>query len=646
VNDKYAWKYGNEHGYFIERTTVMRDGKPLKEPIKTILTGGAIKPKPLKSWESFTLKNDMAAVAAQAIYGEDFEMNEAASSNQMLRVVQESEALDRRFGFSLFAMDQDFEVAKFAGLGFVDSEVRLNEKYLYKIRSAVPKETLMIKDSGVFISPSDQDALPRPIDFVGYHYKNSFVLVWEYDLLLPYYTSYDLERSEDGILFKKVNKVPITKLADTKSSGISYTDSIVQFNKKFWYRVVGNSVFNEKSKPSKPIELLAYEDISAIPVFKESVLLSEKEAVLEWSFPKEEESLVKQFDLLRAATAIGPYKVVEEGISPSKRSYRYQTLESINYFKLNTIAKSGKSQLSSPTMVQPVDSIAPVKPKNLTGTIDTLGVVKLSWTANEEPDLKGYKIFKANRPNQEFMVLNKYSETATNYIDTVNLQSFNKKVYYKIQALDHRYNASQYSEILTLVRPDKIPPTSPVFDTYNQDNGKVYLKWIKSSSDDIAKEVVYRKEAGIADAYWEKIYETKTDTTAYFVDGNLNPGTKYLYTLVAIDQAGLESPPSPPLTIDLIKNLLKPAVKGLYTTVDREHKLLHLFWKYNSPDVHEFLIYKKKNSQAFSLFRTAKPEEKQLIDMALHPNTTYHYGIKAIFKDGSMSQWAEIEVVY
>jgi len=642
VNNKYAWKYGNEYGYSIERTTVIRDGQPLTKPEKIMLTG-IIKPKPLAEWETFVNKNDMAAVTAQAIYGENFEMNDQ-EENQVLRVIHLSEELDRRFGFSMFAIDQDFEVAQFTGLGFVDTNVKPNEKYFYQIKSLVPNEILEIKESGVFISPSEEEALPKPIDFTGYYYKDAFVLIWEYDAMLPYYTSYNLQKSEDGIHYKNVNKRPITKLADTKTSGISFTDSITQFNKKHWYRIEGISVFNEKSEPSEAVELVGFNRLQSVPIFKENMPLSDTEVLLEWSFPVEQENLVKQFDLLWADDAIGPYKMVKEGISPKARSLKYNQLERINFFKLNAIAKNGKNVMSSPTMVKPVDSIPPLKPKNLIGIVDTLGVVKLSWLANQEEDLKGYKIYRADRPNQEFTVLNKYSETSTQFNDTINLKSFNKKVYYKIIAIDGHYNHSESSKILVLERPDKIPPTSPVFDAYKQENEKIYLKWIKSSSDDVAKEVVYRT-VGDNDK-WEKIYETKTDTTSHYTDSTIIPGTNYVYTLVAVDKSGLESPPSTPLSIDIIKQLVKPEVKGLYTTIDRENKLIQLFWRYKETGVQEFLIYKKKKDETFVLFRIANPDEKQLIDIELHPNTTYHYGIKAIFKNGSTSKWTEIEVVY
>ncbi|QCX40673.1 hypothetical protein FF125_20330 [Aureibaculum algae] len=648
VNNKFAWKYGNEYGYIIERTTIIRDGQPLTKPEKITLSGEVIKPKPLAEWENYVddnyNNNNMAAVAAQAIYGEDFEMNDKDDENTALRVIHQSEELDRRFGFALFSIDQDFEVAQYAGLGYVDTNVKPNEKYLYKVISNVPKELLEIKDAGVFLSPSEEEDLPQPMDFIGHFYKDAFVLVWEYEAFLNYYTSYNLEKSDDGINFKKINKVPITKLADNKSTGISYTDSINQYNKKYWYRIRGISVFNEISKPSKAVELTAHHNLTAVPFFIEYTMISDNEVLLEWTFPVEETNLLKQFDLLWANEALGPYKTVREGISPQTRVYNYTGLKPSNYFKLKAISNHGETSLSSPHFVQPIDSVPPLKPEDLIGRIDTFGVVTLTWKSNTEEDLKGYKIFRADRTNQEFTMLNKYSVVAQSYTDTINLKTFSKNVYYKITALDGHYNQSEYSEIVILQRPDKVPPTSPVFDSYSQENGQVYLKWTKSSSDDVANELIYRTMANTDK--WEKIYETETDTTSFFIDDKITPGSNYLYTMIAVDNSGLESPPSPPLSIKMIKELAKPEVKGLYATIDRDNKQIQLFWRYNEADVFEFLIYKKKKDGTYTLFRTATAAEKELVDVELNPNTTYYYGIKAVFKDGSVSKWSEIEVKY
>ncbi|MEO0525859.1 MAG: hypothetical protein AAFZ89_01465, partial [Bacteroidota bacterium] len=194
VNDKLAWKYGNKYGYIIERATIFRDGEPLVESEKTILTGGAIKPRPLPQWESLIENNDMAAVAAQAIYGESFSVNNGDES-LLMKVINESGELEQRFGFSMFAVDQDFIAAEYSGLGFIDTDVKANEQYLYNIKMAVPEEILKIDETGLRISPSELNLLPKPFDFAGYYYNNAFVLIWEYDALLNFYTAYDLEKS-------------------------------------------------------------------------------------------------------------------------------------------------------------------------------------------------------------------------------------------------------------------------------------------------------------------------------------------------------------------------------------------------------------------------------------------------------------------
>lgn len=646
VNEKFAWKYGNEHGYIVERVTVLRDSQPLLQPERKILTGGAIKPKPLAEWEALANKSDMAAVAAQAIYGEDFEVNDEESDSKLMQVVYESEELDRRFGFSMYAIDQDFEAAQYAGLGYIDEDVKSNEKYLYNISAAVPGDIMKINPSGIFISPSEEEKLPKPTDFAGYYYKKSFVLVWEYDLMLPYYTSYDIEKSEDGKHFTKLNQTPITKLADTEYSGISYTDSVQQFNKPYWYRVVGRSPFNEESEPSDAIELIGHEEMQAIPMFEDNVIISDTEVELSWDIPEQEAWKVQKFDLLRAETAIGPYSVVIADIEAKTRMIRYKELKPINYFKIQALGVAGDKPVSPSNMVQPVDSIPPLKPLGLAGVIDTSGVVRLTWKHNTEPDLKGYQILRADRPGQEFTMLNKYSVTTPDYSDTINLRSFNPKVYYKIMALDHRYNESEYSEILELNRPDKIPPTSPVFDSYKLQPEGVYLKWIKSSSEDVEKEIIYRKTlAGQSADIWEKVYET-TDTIASYVDKNTVPGSKYLYTLVSVDNSGLESNPSPPLAIEVMNTLLKEGIKGVYASIDRENKFVTLTWRITEPDIQEILLYKKEKEQPYVLYKTLNADQKQFTDQALYPSTTYKYALKAIFNDGTVSEWQEIEVVY
>lgn len=646
VTDKYAWKHGNRYGYVVERTTVLRDGKPLSNPEKIILSRDTIKPRPLEEWRAYVQENKMAAVAAQAIYGETFQVNNEGDS-QLLKVFYESEELERRFGFSMYAIDRDFEVAQYAGLGYVDKNVKENEKYLYNIKSAVPPKKIEIEPSGVFISIKDREELPKPADFFGYFYKNAFVLVWEYDQLLPYYTAYDLERSENGKDFKKINDIPITKLADTPYTGVSYTDSIAQYGKKYWYRIKGISFFNETSPPSDPTMLIGFKEIQTEPLFTSTNIISENKVELQWSFAEHEQWKLRKYELLRAETAIGPYKTIIDSIAPDQKEIIYSPLSSINYFKIKAFGKNQDSKESPPTMVQPIDSIPPKKPQGLEGVIDTLGIVTIKWIKNAELDLKGYSILRAYRENQEFTKLNKANLINESFIDSIDMTSFDKAVYYQIVAEDNRYNESVPSDTLVLLKPDRIPPTAPVFKSYNIKESTINIKWINSSVEDWRSTIVYRKEAKDSiNQSWQKIFETSTDTITSFTDTKANPGKTYQYTLITVDQGGLESEPSPPIVIDTPRKLLNRGIRGLYGTVDREQKFIQITWRFNASDAVEIQIYRKTKETPFTLYKKLDPNDKRWIDQKLITNTTYTYAFKAVFNDGSVSEWQEIEVKY
>ncbi|MEO0528890.1 MAG: fibronectin type III domain-containing protein, partial [Bacteroidota bacterium] len=497
------------------------------------------------------------------------------------------------------------------------------------------------------ISPSELNLLPKPFDFAGYYYNNAFVLIWEYDALLNFYTAYDLEKSEDGINFTKVNKTPITKLAVTETSGISFTDSIPQYGKKYWYRILGKTLFNESSPPSDTISVIAFKELLVGPEFKNNELLSDKKVILQWGFAEDEAWKLTGFDVLRSDRAIGPYKIIKENLDRDKRKYQYSEVKDINYFKIRAKGISGDYQDSSPAMVQPIDSVPPLPPSGLKGTIDTLGIVRLSWNKNTELDLKGYTVLRADRPRQEFTRLTKGEIQENKYLDTINLKTFNKNVFYKLIASDFRYNESQPSKIIVLERPTKIPPSSPIFSAYEVQGDTIHLKWVPSSSDNITKQIIYRKEINQGrENQWENIFETSDTNLSEFKHVNTVPNTKYTYTITALNQNGLESNPSPPISVTTQKRLLRPEVKGLYANVNREGKFIQLSWRYKEANIMEIQVFRKDENTEFSLYQVFAPKRKQFIDVQLTPNTVYTYGLKAVFRNGSVSEWNEIEVKY
>ena len=77
-----VWKQTNRCGFRLERYTVVRDKKILDTPERKILGEGIFRPRPLEAWKDRIEENDNAAIVAQALYGEDFQLTGEDSGRQ------------------------------------------------------------------------------------------------------------------------------------------------------------------------------------------------------------------------------------------------------------------------------------------------------------------------------------------------------------------------------------------------------------------------------------------------------------------------------------------------------------------------------------------------------------------------------------
>jgi len=127
------WLYGNRVGYKITRTLLVRDNDYVAKPKVELLTPEALKPLPLSEWEALAEEDDYAGVAAQAIFGDDFDVDVNNDKPSMIDIINKAKVQESRFGFALFSADQSCKVAEYSGLYFNDKNVVLGEKYLYKV---------------------------------------------------------------------------------------------------------------------------------------------------------------------------------------------------------------------------------------------------------------------------------------------------------------------------------------------------------------------------------------------------------------------------------------------------------------------------------------------------------------------------------
>lgn len=647
-NTPVVWELANKYGYKIERITVLRDFKLLETPERRLLTPNAIKLWPMNRWEKLADEDDNGAIAAQALFGETFEITEEFGSD-MMQVVNKARELEMRFSFALFTADQSLKVAEASGLYYVDKDVKEGEKYLYRIYAEIPKETIALDTGNVYVGTMDYGKLPSPTDMHARLEGKAVELSWNRANFDGIYNSYNLEKSSNGVDFIKVNDKPIVNAFQgdaPKSRYMFRMDTLSEYNIEYQYRVRGISPFGEIGPSSDTARIMARVTNNHNPVIIEKENIDNNSIHLKWQFDSVHVDKIQSFSVLRTPNPKAPYDTIAQGLAPSQREFVDGAPGLANYYIVAAKDHAGLYQYSFPALAQLVDSIPPAPPTGLVGVIDTTGIVTLTWKPNEDNDIWGYRIYRANYNEEEYSQLTVSPVPNEVFYDTIPLDNLNERIYYKILAVDHRSNGSDFSDPLELIKPDLVPPMAPVIKKVLSSESGVELHIIPSGSADVLKHLVYRKN--INQTRWSLIQSFDSlKNEIVFQDTTLNDYKKYTYTVIAVDDSELESDPAQPVEGKKIDKGIRDQIEKIYAEADRESRLISIEWQYEKRGVDRFLIYKNFEDQGFKLYKTLPGEQRKFEDRTLKINTIYKYKIMAIYKSGARSSFSrEVEVNY
>lgn len=641
------WLKANKYGYVIERYTIYRDNVRIENPEKTTLTNTVIKPDPFDTWEQIVGENDYAAIIAQSLFGDSFVVEGTNNEDGLLQILNKAEEIEQRFSFALFAADMNFEAAKKAGLGFEDNTVKNNERYFYKIKTTIPQEIVKVNDGSVFVNLQKIEKLPTPIDLIAIGNDKNIMLTWEYEMFKSVFTSYYVERSENGKTFKRLSDIPLVNLndkEDTPAKRMYYIDTLSLNNKKYHYRVKGVSPFGEESAASEIVSAEGIKKLTKTAHINKYEFDKAGNIIISWEFLEQEESEITGFELNWAANEKGPYKVVKTNIPSTVRKTTFQEPGASNYFTISALGKNNQKTTSFSAFVQTIDSIPPATPIGLVGVVDSLGIVKLKWDVNTEKDILGYRVFRGNIKNEEVSQLTISPIEENVFIDTVQVKSLNSKVFYQIVAVDQRFNMSDYSEKIALKKPDVVPPSSPIFSEYKVGNGTVSLKWINSTSDDLKLHKLFRKTINNENSEWKLVFET--DTISSYIDKKVISDSRYRYAIFAEDESGLLSVPSTPLTVTVKSFDAQESLKGVSAFADLTKMNIQISWKKPSNNVVEVLIYKSKGEDKPILWKQIPATINNLVDTKVAIDNLYTYHFKPVLIQGGFAAMETIEIKF
>ncbi|NDV70031.1 fibronectin type III domain-containing protein [Dysgonomonas sp. 25] len=600
----------------IERYTLMRGEGILDTPEKVILTPSPLKPHPLDDWQHIAQKDNYAAIIAQALYGDDFEVS--GGEKDISQIIALSQEQEQRYAMSLFAAEMSYEAALFAGWGFEDKTAIQGERYLYRVIPVSPDTKKTVEMGSAYVGLDDYRELPRPLELDAIWGNGSVMVTWNSRLLEQYYTAYHLEKSEDGKTYRRISNTPLTNMMD--GDRIFYTDSITN-GKTYYYRVLGLTSFGEEGPLSDTIQGKGTSKLIYNPSILKAIPDENGKVHVTWDFNEQGNSHLTSFELRRGNTDKGPFQPVVSGISPESRTAVYEKPMPENYLVIAAIPKEGDEVVSFPYMLIMEDTIPPAIPVGLEGIVDTAGVVHLKWIANTDADILGYRIFRGQTEGEELIPLTDVAVITNEYSDTIDIYNLNAKVYYAVTALDKRYNQSELSEIAVLEKPDMIKPSAPFISKFESRERGVRLEWIPGREERLQGFYIYRAEK--LDKESVTIHDIRNPLATTFLDSTVVGGTDYLYTIVSVNKTGITSDLSPEIAIKS-----KEAASG--NKIDkfsarRTNNGISLKWQHKITGIRSVSIYRKEGESPYMLWKEAESWEREITDTTARRNTPYEY---------------------
>ena len=536
-----------------------------------------------------------------------------------------------RFSFALYAADQSVLTARLSGLYFADKTVLPNEKYLYAVHIPTPDSIARPDTAFVFTGLSEYRELPRPIDLSARWEDKKVLLSWNILYLNYIYNSYIVEKSTDGQHYFPVSENAAVQAAD---EGVypeyAYRSDSLPDNRTAWYyRIRGVNAFGETGPPCEPVEGRGCIPMTVAPTITEKEVIDNRHIRLVWSYPDEMNEYITGFRLYRSDKPGGTKEKIYESRKPEERSFIDQSPHLTNYYVLSVYNRETEKFTMSHTYAELIESIPPAPPTGLAGTIDSTGMVRLAWKSNSEKDIDGYRVYRSNRPDFEFLLVGPAVITGNSLTDSVDLHTLNREIYYRIRAIDLRQNQSDFSEILELKRPDVIPPVAPVIQSVEVQKNGLSITWLNSSSADVVRHHIYRKKDGESDFKLIASLDKPTGKQSVYHDKNIQAGETCIYQV-----------PSSPVQQQAPGEITEQIVLKSQQSPGQ----IRLTWEIKSKKkVERVLIYKATGDEPLRLYRHST--ETGFTDIETTTEKTVIYCIRAIYDDGSSSGLSNEAVV-
>lgn len=443
-------------------------------------------------------------------------------------------------GFSYLKSINNFDFSELLGMGYRDNTVEEGKQYRYMVKTIkAGKEVLVDSSMVIQQGPWSPD---MPISKITALRKPKQI---DFKFTVEHHKYYSLAIERKGVEggFTARNKAPILIQKDENGNfpDVVFSDKPTHKDTSYTYLVYGVNYFGKRTQPSAEI-LVAKKDFDPPKPVTDVVYDQDTlDVKLSWQPAAEKEADLKGYDVYRSLHYDKDYeKVTPSLLAVSSTSYVDKLAEPGEYYYMIVAVDQSNNESNAAAIMADIrDVVAPAKPQGIQA-IASEGMVKLTWTANAEKDLKGYLIYKSLVGKNTFVAVNGLPTKLNVYEEKMPKQVKNRFVY-KVLAVDSTYNRSDYSDSVIVKLPDVVPPAVPVIKSIEVVSKGLKMEWLQSVDNDLTAYMLYR------------IDQQNKDKTPVLVDGNLPVAAKiytdisavknhhYTYFLCARDSAGNKS---------------------------------------------------------------------------------------------------------
>ena len=393
----------------------------------------------------------------------------------------------------------------------------------------------------------------------------------------------------------------------------------------YTYVLKGVTFLNTESQPSVEVKMEVKDATppSAVKGFK--VERKNDEVVMVWQAVKDKD--LAGYNVLKSNDKGKTFvKVNTQLLSEAKFVEKLESASSGTFqYKIEAVDKSNNTSKSNPVSVFSPDHHAPAMPKEVTSKSES-GKITLTWRANSEKDLAGYRIYRGLKDDDEneMLLLNVTPQTQTSFVDKFNEKAGTKFIY-KVTAIDKAFNESPQA-LVWVQLPDVVPPAAPFLHEATYERDQVNLKWDAIVNDAILGYDVYR----VFEGREEKI-NSEPIVSTNFLDVENNKKGILQYYIKAIDSAKLASKPSNKISVTTASFGTKELKIALSQDL-RAKKVTIGYLGLVSDEIQTMKLFRKSDNTGFVRVPFVI-NQNTIIDETSEENKIYEYYLEVLTKD-------------